>query len=113
MEGGTVGRILSYYDLCDVKYSTVDKDLDFSEFMTDEEKEEAELKRLETEEEERIRKEDEERVRKEEERKEREAEEERLKLEKLEQLKVIYKKEKSSIKTSPLRKKKLKRTTRP
>ena len=83
-----MGRILSYYDLCDVKYNTVDKDLDFSEFMTEEEKEEVELRRLEREEEARIKKEEEERLRKEEEKREKEAEEERRKQEKLKQIQV-------------------------
>ena len=47
VEGGTVGRILSYYDLCDLPYgyNQADKDLDFSEFMTEEEVEEAEGRR--------------------------------------------------------------------
>ena len=55
VEGGTVGRILSYYDLCDIPQPTntaVDKDLDFSEFMTEEETEEVELRRQQREEEE-------------------------------------------------------------
>ena len=97
MEGGTVGRILSYYDLCDVKYPRgVDKDMDFSEFMTEEEIEEAELKRIEREEEEKIKKEEEERVSKEEERKEKEAEEERIKTEKLRQIQVYFHEESHS-----------------
>ena len=83
---------MSYYDLCDVRYPTnVDKDLDFSEFMTDEEKEEAELKRLEKEEEERIRQDEEERLQKEEERRGKEAEEERIKQERLLEIKVVLK----------------------
>ena len=51
VEGGTVGRILSYYDLCDLPYgyNQADKDLDFSEFMTEEEVEEAEGRRQERE----------------------------------------------------------------
>ena len=51
VEGGTVGRILSYYDLCDLPYgyNQADKDLDFSEFMTEEEAEEAEGRRQERE----------------------------------------------------------------
>ena len=89
VEGGTVGRILTYYDLCDVKYPKAgDEDLDFSEFMTDEEKEEAELRKLEREEDERLREEEEERLRSEEETREKEAEEEQRKQERLEQLKV-------------------------
>ena len=61
MESSTVGRILSYYDLCDIPYGqdVVDKDLDFSEFMTEEEKEESEVKRREREEEEARRREEE------------------------------------------------------
>ena len=56
-----MGRILSYYDLCDIPYGhdTIDKDLDFSEFMTEEEREESELKRLEREEGERRKREEE------------------------------------------------------
>ena len=89
VEGGTVGRILTYYDLCDVKYPKAgDEDLDFSEFMTDEEKEEAELRKLEREEDERLREEEEERLRSEEETREKEAEEEQRKQERLDQLKV-------------------------
>ena len=62
VESSTVGRILSYYDLCDIPYGNdaVDKDLDFSEFMTEEEKEECEMRRLEREEEERRKREEEE-----------------------------------------------------
>ena len=90
IEGGTVGRILSYYDLCDVKYNTnIDKDMDFSEFMTEEEIEEAALKKEEREEEERLEKEEEEHYRKEEERREQEAEEEKLRAERLKSIKVI------------------------
>ena len=61
VESSTVGRILSYYDLCDIPYGhdTIDKDLDFSEFMTEEEREESELKRLEREEGERRKREEE------------------------------------------------------
>ena len=50
-----MGRILSYYDLCDLPYGynkDLDKDLDFSEFMTEEEMEAVELKRQEREQEE-------------------------------------------------------------
>ena len=90
MEGGTVGRILTYYDLCDVKYPNgKDPDLDFSEFMTEEEREEAELRKLEKEEEERLRQEEEERLRNEEEKRAKDLEEERLKEEKMNQIKVI------------------------
>ena len=93
MEGGTVGRILTYYDLCDVKYpNNKDPDLDFSEFMTEEEREEAELRRLEKEEEERLREEEEERLRIEEEKRAKELEEERLQEEKLAKIKVYEKK---------------------
>lgn len=93
VEGGTVGRILTYYDLCDVKYpNNKDPDLDFSEFMTDEEREEAELRRLEKEEEERLREEEEERLRIEEEKRAKELEEERLQEEKLAKIKVYEKK---------------------
>ena len=76
VESSTVGRILSYYDLCDIPYGqdTVDKDLDFSEFMTDEEKEESDLKRQEREEEERRRREEEEWLEKEEEKRRKEEE---------------------------------------
>ena len=90
VEGGTVGRILTYYDLCDVKYPPAgDPDLDFSEFMTEEEREEAELMRLEKQEEERLRKEEEERLREEEEKRAKQLEEEeRLKQEQLNQVKV-------------------------
>ena len=61
VEGGTVGRILSYYDLCDLPYgyNQADKDLDFSEFMTEEEVEEAEGRRQERELEEARRREEE------------------------------------------------------
>ena len=61
VEGGTVGRILSYYDLCDLPYgyNQADKDLDFSEFMTEEEAEEAEGRRQERELEEARRREEE------------------------------------------------------
>ena len=80
VEGGTVGRILSYYDLCDIPQqagnSTVDKDLDFSEFMTEEESEEVELRRQQREEEELRKREEEEWLLAEEERKAREEEEE-------------------------------------
>ena len=83
VEGGTVGRILSYYDLCDIPYgynnNGVDKDLDFSEFMTEEEMEECEAKRQEREEEELRKKEEEEWLMKEEERRAKEEEEERIK----------------------------------
>ena len=81
MEGGTVGKILSYYDLCDLPYghNTVDKDLDFSEFMTDEEMEATELKRQERELEELRRKEEEEWLVMEEQRKAREEQEEMAK----------------------------------
>ena len=81
MEGGTVGRILSYYDLCDIPQGNtqVDKDLDFSEFMTDEEIEESELRRHQREEEELRRREEEEWLLAEEERKAREEEEAKVK----------------------------------
>ena len=74
VESATVGRILSYYDLCDIPYGqdTVDKDMDFSEFMTEEEKEESELRRLEREEEDRRRREEEEWLEKEEEKRRKE-----------------------------------------
>ena len=80
VEGGTVGRILSYYDLCDIPQtpqgnSAVDKDLDFSEFMTEEESEEAELRRQQREEEELRKREEEEWLLAEEERKAKEEEE--------------------------------------
>ena len=80
MEAGSVGRILSYNDLSDVKnLVSVDDDLDFSEFMTEEEKEEAKLEKKEREkEEEEMRKEEEERILEEKEQREREAEEERI-----------------------------------
>ena len=91
VEGGTVGRILTYYDLCDVKYPKAgDDDLDFSEFMTEEEKEEFELRKLEKEEEERLRKEEEERLRKEEEKRAKEIEEERRKQERMNEIKVHH-----------------------
>lgn len=80
VEGGTVGRILSYYDLCDIPQqagnSAVDKDLDFSEFMTEEESEEVELRRQQREEEELRKREEEEWLLAEEERKAKEEEEE-------------------------------------
>ena len=80
VEGGTVGRILSYYDLCDIPQhagnSAVDKDMDFSEFMTEEESEEVELRRQQREEEELRKREEEEWLLQEEERKAREEEEE-------------------------------------
>ena len=74
VESSTVGRILSYYDLCDIPYGhdAVDKDLDFSEFMTEEEKEESEVKKREREEEERRRREEEEWLEKEEEKRRKE-----------------------------------------
>ena len=77
VESATVGRILSYYDLCDIPYGqdTVEKDLDFSEFMTEEEQEECELKRQEREEEEKRRREEEEWLEKEEEKRRKEEEE--------------------------------------
>ena len=80
MEGGSVGRILSYNDLSDVKHpASVDDDLDFSEFMTEEEKEEAMLEKKEREKEEKeLKKEEEKRILEEKEQKEREAEEERI-----------------------------------
>ena len=76
-----MGKILSYYDLCDIPYGHdgVDKDLDFSEFMTEEELEVAELRRQEREEEARRKKEEEEWSVQLELRKQKEAEEERAK----------------------------------
>ena len=78
VEGGTVGRILSYYDLCDLPYGynkDIDKDLDFSEFMTEDEIEAVELKRQEREQDELRRLEEEQWLVEEEERRAREEEE--------------------------------------